>query len=78
MSLIVRERLHAQSVDVCVMCADVLACTFPYSCVCVCFHVCNCACKLESLWFKAKETRHHELCFNSSFYGSIYLSPWGR
>lgn len=35
MSLIVHERLHAQSVDVCVMCGDVLACTFPYSCVCV-------------------------------------------
>lgn len=50
-------------------------------CVCVCLHVCNCVCQLlrrVSVWFEAKETRHHELRFHSSLYGSIYLSPWGR
>jgi len=66
-------------------CEDVLvyACLDIPLCVCVfaCKHVCNCAFKLVqrvSVWFEAKETRHHELRFHSSLYASIYLSPWGR
>lgn len=39
---------------------------------------CNCACKLVQLvyvWFKAKETRHHELHFHSLFVWLHLLIP---